>query len=245
MNEPKGRHELKHSINYSDMLQLRRKLPSVMRRDGNADADGGYRIRSLYFDNYGDKALREKIDGVDTREKFRLRFYNGDTSFIRLEKKSKRRGLCFKQSARVPLEACRALIEGDCEPLRQCGGALCLELYAKTQSELLRPKNIVDYRREAFFFPAGNVRVTLDYDIRASLNPPDFLNESYVSVPVAEGIVLEVKYDEFLPELIRGVVSLSSRQAAAFSKYAAARKKFAFLILIALLKNVSPATAAR
>ncbi len=187
MNEPKGRHELKHNINNSDMLQLRQKLPRVMRRDNNADSDGGYRIRSLYFDNYEDKALREKVDGVDRREKFRLRFYNGDTSYIRLEKKSKRRGLCYKQSACVPYDVCRAVIGGDYEPLKASGDALCLELYAKMQNELLRPKNIVDYRREAFLFPVGNVRVTLDYDIRTSLNPPDFLNESYVSVPVREG----------------------------------------------------------
>ncbi len=223
MNKPKGRHEIKHYINHSDMLQLRQRLPRVMRLDNNADSNGGYRIRSLYFDNYGDKALREKVDGVDMREKFRLRFYNGDTSFIRLEKKCKRRGLCYKQSARIPKNVCKALLVGNYEPLRESGDALCLELYAKTQSELLRPKNIVDYRREAFLFPAGNVRVTLDYDIRASMNPPDFLKEQFVSVPVPDGSVLEVKYDEFLPELIRGVVSLSSRQATAFSKYAAAR----------------------
>ncbi len=223
MSEPRGRHEIKHCVNNSDMLQLRQRLPRVMRRDHNADSDGGYRIRSLYFDNYSDKALREKVDGVDIREKFRLRFYNGDTSFIRLEKKSKRRGLCYKQSARIPYHACEALLRGDYSLLKASGDALCLELYAKMHNELLRPKSIVDYRREAYLFPAGNVRVTLDYDIRASMNPPDFLNEQFVSVPVPDGSVLEVKYDEFLPELIRGVVSLSSRQAAAFSKYAAAR----------------------
>ncbi len=223
MSEPRGRHELKHSINYSDMLQLRQKLPGVMRRDGNADADGGYRIRSLYFDNYSDKALREKVDGVDMREKFRLRFYNDDPSFIRLEKKSKRHGLCYKQSAHITYETCKALLNGDYEPLKESGDALLTELYAKMTYELLRPKNIVDYRREAYLFPAGNVRVTLDYDIRASQTPADFLSAGYASVPVRERLVLEVKYDGFLPDLIRGVVSLSSRQAAAFSKYAAAR----------------------
>lgn len=223
MNDTKGRHELKHYINHADMLLLRSKLPRVMRRDGNADSEGGYRIRSLYFDNYDDKALREKVDGVDRREKFRLRYYNGDTSFIRLEKKSKLRGMCFKQSAHIPYRTCEAIMQGDFAALKHSGDALCLELYAKVRHELLRPKNIVDYRREAFLFPAGNVRVTLDYDIRAGLNPPDFLRERYVNVPVTACAVLEVKYDNFLPELIREVVALSSRHAAAFSKYAAAR----------------------
>ena len=82
------RHEWKHEINYSDMIILRQRLRAVMKPDENA-VDGKYFIRSLYFDNLSDKALREKIDGVNCREKFRIRYYNGDTSLIHLEKKSK------------------------------------------------------------------------------------------------------------------------------------------------------------
>ena len=82
----KYRHEWKHEINYADMLTLRTRLPAVMHRDGHA-INGAYQIRSLYFDTLSDKALREKIDGVDIREKLRIRYYNGDTSFIVLEKK--------------------------------------------------------------------------------------------------------------------------------------------------------------
>lgn len=223
MRDLGGRYELKHYINHSDLLELRARLPCIMNRDENTDGNGGYRVRSLYFDNYNDKALREKIDGVDEREKFRLRFYNDDTSFIRLEKKSKKNGLCFKQSAEIPSWICQALLDGQYEALKENGDLLHLELYAKIRHELLRPKNIVDYRREAFVFWAGNVRITLDYDIRSSSNPADFLNPQYVSVPIPVVIVLEVKYDNFLPELIRGVAALSSRQAVAFSKYAAAR----------------------
>lgn len=99
MRDTGGRHELKHYINYADLLQLRTRLSSVARPDGNAKSGSGYRVRSLYFDNYADKALREKINGVDEREKFRFRLYNDDASFIRLEKKSKRGGLYFKESA--------------------------------------------------------------------------------------------------------------------------------------------------
>ncbi|MDR1629219.1 MAG: polyphosphate polymerase domain-containing protein [Oscillospiraceae bacterium] len=218
-----GRHELKHFINRFDLQQLQLRLPYVMARDEHADAQGGYRIRSLYFDNYSDRALREKIDGVDNREKFRLRFYGDDTGFVRLEKKSKQGGMCFKQSSVISPEACRALMNGDIEALRAGGDSLQLELYAKMRTQLLRPKNIVDYRRDAFVCRAGNVRVTLDYDMRASCHVKDFLNTEYISIPLPDTAVLEVKYDHFLPEFIRGMVTLSGRQATAFSKYAAAR----------------------
>lgn len=96
MSKSHGRHELKHNINYADVLELRARLPLVASPDKHA-VEGCYRVKSLYFDNYNDKALREKIEGFSEREKFRLRLYNNDTSFIRLEKKSKKNGICFKK----------------------------------------------------------------------------------------------------------------------------------------------------
>lgn len=87
------RHEYKYQISYADYYTLRSRLRTVMRQDAHAGTEGTYRIRSLYFDNLFDKALREKLDGVDNREKFRIRYYNNDVSFIRLEKKIKQHGL--------------------------------------------------------------------------------------------------------------------------------------------------------
>lgn len=223
MKETGGRHELKHYINYGDLLQLRSRLKCVARHDENAADGSGYRVRSLYFDNYNDKVLREKIDGVDEREKFRLRLYNNDSSFIRLEKKTKKNGLCYKKSALITKEECKRLLEGDAGVLKENGDKLLLELYAKMCFQQLRPKNIVDYMREAYVFPAGNVRITLDYDIRTGSDVNSFLETEINTVSIPKVFILEVKYDEFLPELMRGIVSLSSRQSAAFSKYAAAR----------------------
>lgn len=223
MRETGGRHELKHYINYGDLIQLRARLPCVARLDENSIEGNGYRVRSLYFDNYTDKVLREKIDGVDEREKFRLRLYNDDISFIRLEKKSKKGGLCFKKSAAITAEECKQLISGDYEVLKDNGAPLLLELYTKMHYQQLRPKNIVDYRRDAFVYPVANVRITLDYDIRAGTDVNSFLDTDIITVPIPGAIILEVKYDCFLPEIIRGMVSLSSRRSAAFSKYAATR----------------------
>ncbi|HEY8420602.1 MAG TPA: polyphosphate polymerase domain-containing protein [Thermoclostridium sp.] len=218
-----GRHEIKHFISYSDFIQLRSRLPYVLKPDMNANDDNTYRVRSLYFDNYNDKALREKKDGVDEREKFRLRLYNDDPSLIKLEKKSKKNGLCYKQSAVISMEHCKKLLNGEYEVLKQDGHPLMLELYTKLNSQLLRPKSIVDYKREAYVYPAGNVRVTLDYDIRAGTDTGAFLDQEIITVPIQDKIILEVKYDRFIPEIVRGVIALSNRQQTSFSKYAAAR----------------------
>ncbi|HHY43165.1 MAG: polyphosphate polymerase domain-containing protein [Zhaonellaceae bacterium] len=223
MSKSHGRHELKHYINYADVIELRSRLPFVAKPDKNSIEGNGYRVKSLYFDNYNDKALKEKIDGVNEREKFRLRLYNDDTSFIRLEKKSKKNGICFKESATISEEECRRLLDGDFAVLKEKENSLCLELYAKICYQQLRPKNIVDYRREAYVYPIGNVRVTLDYDIRTSQSIHDFLKSEPVPIPISGVYILEVKYDSFLPEIIRGMVSLSSRRSTSFSKYTATR----------------------
>ncbi|MBE6843412.1 MAG: polyphosphate polymerase domain-containing protein [Ruminococcus sp.] len=217
------RHEWKHEINYSDMLVLRQRLKAVMKPDENA-VNGKYFIRSLYFDNISDKALREKIDGVNCREKFRIRYYNDDTSLIHLEKKSKINGLGNKQSASLSAEEAQKIVDGDFDWMIDCDRPLVQELYSKMMSQGLRPKTIVDYTREPFVFSAGNVRVTLDYDIRTGLYCTDFLNPDCITIPAGNApIILEVKWDEFLPSVIRDIVQLESRRTAAFSKYAACR----------------------
>ena len=98
------RHELKHQINLREDLVLSQRLRKLFTHDKNAGPDGIYRVTSLYFDTPYDSALREKIDGVNRREKFRLRYYGTDTSFLRLEKKYKINGLCGKRSARMTQE---------------------------------------------------------------------------------------------------------------------------------------------
>ena len=219
----KYRHEWKHEINYADMLILRRRLLAVAKVDANA-IDGTYFVRSIYFDNANDKALREKIDGVNHREKFRLRYYNHDSSSIKLEKKSKQNSLCCKQSLAISKEQVQYILNGDYSQMVQSGEPLIQELYAKIMQHGLRPKTIVDYTREPFVFVAGNVRVTLDYDIRTGMGAIDFLNPNLVTIPAGDApIILEVKWDEFLPDVIRDIVQLEGRHVTAFSKYAACR----------------------
>ena len=217
------RHELKHEINSSDAITIRHRLRAVARADDNA-IDGKYFIRSLYFDDLSDKALREKLDGVNWREKFRIRYYNNDTSLIHLEKKSKLNGLGSKQSASLTKEEAQAIVDGRYDFLIQSEDPLLQEFYSKMISQGLRPKTIVDYTREAFVYDPGHVRITLDYGIRTGNACIDFLNADCVTLPIKDApMLLEVKWDSFLPSIIRDAVQLSGRQAAAFSKYVACR----------------------
>ncbi len=225
------RHEWKHELNFSDMIAIRQRLRVVAKPDPNA-VDGKYFIRSLYFDNLADKALREKLDGVNRREKFRIRYYNENISIIHLEKKSKCNGLGTKDSANLTDKEAQDIVDGRLNWMMDSGQRLIQELYCKMNSQGLRPKTIVDYTREPFIFRPGNVRVTLDYNIRTGLTATDFLNAiaiasitgEAITIPARDApIILEVKWDEFLPEIIRDAVQLKGRHTAAFSKYAACR----------------------
>lgn len=217
------RHEWKHNINYSDMIALRQSLQVIASPDKNA-IDGRYHIRSIYFDNLYDTALREKIDGVNKREKFRIRLYNNDTSYITLEKKSKINGLCSKQINRLTLEEAKLIQAGEYEWMRKSDKPLVTEVFSKMQSQGIKSKTIVDYDREPYIYGPGNVRVTFDYNIRTGLMETDFLNPDCITIPAGDPvIILEVKWDEFLPDVIKNAIQLKGRQVSAFSKYVACR----------------------
>lgn len=217
------RNEWKHVISYSDLLVLRQRLSAVMKIDKHA-INGKYRICSLYFETPTDTALREKMDGVSRREKFRIRYYNQDTSVIYLEKKSKVAGFGNKQKAKLTEQQVMQILEGDIHWMLLSEEPLIQELYCKMNTKRLYPKTVVEYTREPFVYAPGNVRVTLDYDIRTSLNCKEFLSKEAVKMPAGESpIILEVKWDVFLSDCIRSAVQLEGRRVTAFSKYAQCR----------------------
>ena len=217
------RHEVKHEISSHDMLILRQRLGAVMKPDPHA-INGQYKIRSLYFDNLDDKALREKLDGVLTREKYRIRLYNNDPATIRLERKFKHGGLGYKSSARLTPQQAQSIVDGDVEWMAGSKNEVILGFYTRIRNEGLKAKVIVDYIREPFVFAPGNTRVTLDYDIRTGMSCTDFLNPDCVMIPVyGSPCILEVKWDNYLPDVVRDVIQLGGRRSGAFSKYAASR----------------------
>lgn len=220
------RHELKYCIDRGSYLALRQRLRTVMKPDSHAGADGRYTIHSIYFDNADDKALREKLSGVSRREKWRIRWYNDDLSFIRLEKKLKRDTLCRKLSAPLTEAECRALAGGKTDWMAEHSAPLVRELYSKCRSQQLRPRVLVSYVREAYVYDLGNVRVTFDSELRTSLYHHDLLDgtEGICAGETAEYCVLEVKYDAFLPDIIRLLLQCGTARQQAFSKYGACRR---------------------
>ena len=221
------RHEYKFQISPQDRQLLLSRLRPLGLEDPHASA-GEYRVYSLYFDDLQDTALRQKLDGVENRDKFRLRYYNGDLSFLRLEKKSKRGNLCQKRSASLPLDQAKAVLAGRPQVLKQCEDPLLMEFYARL-CRGLRPVTLTVYRREPFVSAPGNVRITIDRDIRTGIYARCLDAAQATLVPAAapengEPLVLEVKYDAFLPDLIRQAIHLEGRPWTAFSKYVQCRR---------------------
>lgn len=220
----KARHEYKHSLNMMDYTVLKNRIKAILPYDKNAVETGEYKVKSLYFDTPQDKALCEKINGIDKREKFRVRRYDDNYDLIRLEKKSKIHGLCYKSATTITKAEVEKILEGDIKWMPNDNRQLIQELYSKMRGELLKPKTLVVYKREPFVFPAGNVRITFDREISTGLFSTDFLSNNIPVIPVGEEIVLlEVKYDEFIPEHILKLLQIENRFATACSKYALSR----------------------
>lgn len=218
------RNELKHVIDAADKAAVCANLRAVARPDEHADASGRYKVRSLYFDNVYDTALLDKIDGMNEREKFRIRYYNDDPSGIHLEKKVKRGGVGCKFSADLTAEEAQKIVDGDTGWMPMSGRPLVVELYSKMKSQGLRPRTIVDYMRTPFVYAPGNVRVTIDENIRTGLSCTDFLNPDCITVPAGDPIILlEVKWDEYLTSVIQRAIQVKNRRAGAFSKYQLSR----------------------
>ena len=225
VRQPRLRHEIKHQISRQEDLVLSSRLARLFPRDSHTGPDGSYRVTSLYFDTADDRALRQKADGVDRREKFRLRYYGDDISFIRVEKKYKENGLCGKRSALLTPTQVQKLISGEYEFLLDAEEPLFAEFYSKLQGKVLRPKTVVSYSREAFCYDPGNVRITLDRNVGAAFNVAEFLNPTASCLNVLGDVtVLEVKYDRFLPEIVRMAVQVDGRKSMACSKYALCRQ---------------------
>ena len=220
--EPRLRHEEKHQVNLREALVLSRRLEKLFPRDPHAGPEGSYQVVSLYYDDPYDTALRQKLDGVNRREKFRLRYYGKEPAFFKLEKKYKVKGLCGKGSCRLSREEGERLLRRDFAFLLEKEESLAREFYAKLRRGLA-PKTVVRYTREAFLYAPGNVRVTLDGDIRAGA-PERFLIPQKL-LPALGGLaVVEVKYDAFLPEIVKLAVQVPNRQGTACSKYALCRR---------------------
>ncbi|KIL42839.1 hypothetical protein KP77_34690 [Jeotgalibacillus alimentarius] len=217
----KFRHELKYYITEQDYELMRKRIGLLMPQDEYSIDERGYLIRSLYFDNVHDHDLIQKNNGVFRRKKFRIRTYNHSDAVIRLEKKSRQGEYILKSSAPITREEYTQLLEWDYTFLKHKEDPLYEEFYYYLQSYYMKPRVIVDYIREAYVGPMSNIRITFDKELSFVTNTVDLFERDSVSEEVLDypKTILEVKYDDFLPDYIRQVLQLDSHNRSAISKY--------------------------
>lgn len=226
MTNQKYRHELKYEVTSAQLQLLKNRINHLIPPDKHAGPTGGYTIRSLYFDDQYDRCLRENEDGTDPREKFRIRIYNHSSDRITLECKRKERGKTHKTSCPLTLEQTKLLMEG--KPIGDIASQppLLQKLTVQMLTRRLKPVVIVEYERIPYVYKNGNVRITLDTNISSSSAVCCFLDAQIPKRPVlpAGQQLLEVKYDEYLPDFIYRNLQLHSLRQTAFSKYYICRK---------------------
>jgi len=216
------RHELKYFINFHEYTYLKKRLAAVLEKDKHAVVNDGYHVRSLYFDDIYNSALYEKKSGIFERKKYRIRIYNLSDTVIRMEKKSKHDQYISKNTENITKSEFYKLLENDCQFLFNSGSKLFKEFYIETKNNLLRPVVIVDYEREAYTFDAGNVRITFDKNLRAGINSFDIFDDKIAAKMIFDKpvIILEIKYDAFLPTHVHNLIQICNHNISAASKYA-------------------------
>jgi len=215
------RNELKYLINSHQKITMAKKLSNICQRDAFSDADGGYHISSLYFDDYNQNALVDKLIGIRDRKKFRIRVYNSRSDVIKLERKIKRNTVTQKSHLQISKEDYDSLVSGDAGFLQHKDDPVARDFYLYYQTMNLRPKVVVEYRREAFVYKYGDVRITFDHFLKAGIFQKDLFSNGYMIPAIPQHqIILEVKFTGYLPDVIRNLIQVNSLQWQAFSKYA-------------------------
>lgn len=226
MEEKAYRHEFKYICSEAQLAVLAGRLSGIMRFDSHAGKDGNYQIRSVYFDDYKDTGFYENENGIDPREKFRIRIYNHSADFIELENKKKICGMTRKEACELQKELCEELLRGEREALEACELPVWNKFAVGWNARRLRPKVIVEYERTVFVCSLGNVRITFDRNIASSVDYAHFFDKTIKKRPIMPlGFhILEIKYDAFLPDYIYKAAELENLQRTAFSKYYLCRK---------------------
>lgn len=223
--EMKYRHEFKYLIDERRLAICEERLKGICSIDKNAGAEKEYNIRSVYFDDIYSKNYYENENGEDPRYKYRIRIYNYKQDFISLERKSKRHGMTLKESQRLSVEAAECLLNN--RPVKFGSSEELLSRFlCERKMNWLRPVIIVDYNRIPYVYKAGNVRITLDRNLSGSREIEGFWRKDIIKRPILEGgfHILEVKYDEYLPSVLKEQLHLDSLRRISFSKFYLCRR---------------------
>ena len=222
----KYHHELKYLISDMQMQILQTRIKGLMFEDPHTGKEGSYQIRSLYFDDYYNSCFYDNEDGNDYRKKYRIRIYNHSDQIIHLECKEKVHGKTKKRMCELSKAQAESLLAGEMLPAFSEQPRVLQELNEAVQTRLMRPKVIVEYERFPFVYSCGNVRVTFDTNLRSSAGLGDFFEENLRGRAVfPTGMqLLEVKFDEYLPDTIYRMLQLENLQQTTFSKFYYCRK---------------------
>lgn len=217
------RNELKYEIPLNEKNNLVERLNPVLKLDPHSSYDG-YLVKSLYFDDYFETALNDNLEGNQIRHKYRIRFYNLNTSYICLEKKIKVLNKGYKESVCISEDEVRKILSGSYEWMLEKQNHLLLELYTEIRNNGLRPKTIIVYQRIPYLFQAGNIRITLDFNIHSTNQIEHFLDMNKSFVPhIQDRCLLEIKYDAFIPDFIKQLIQLPQSNWISHSKYVQSR----------------------
>lgn len=215
------RHELKYLLYQSDYAMLKLRVAGLLERDSNVNAQGLYTVRSLYFDDFYNSAYNEKEMSIFLRQKYRIRLYNQSRDVIHLERKMKYNNYVDKMTAPLSPTEVMQIVQGDYDFLRKSKAQLLNILYYEIMTKVLRPRIIIDYEREPFVLDAGTVRITFDRNIRASVDNLDLFCPDLAMMETLETgfLIMEIKYTEFLPNMIRKILPTSAVDYSSISKY--------------------------
>ena len=220
------RHEIKYLIDLKDYYMLKSRLSAILKPDIHSGSDNKYHIRSLYFDDIKNTDYFTKLSGLSERKKFRLRIYNNEYNLIKLEKKVKTENVSYKLTSNLSYKQAQKLIQGNCSIHEDSGEGVLNEFIIHSTMNILKPNVITDYYREAYIYEPANIRITFDSDLRTALLATDLFNPDIPMIPVmgAKQMILEVKYDHYLPSFVSRLLSTSNITKLSLSKFTLCKK---------------------
>lgn len=222
--EKRFRHELKYYISYYDYRQLKERINKILELDVHAEGKKSYHVRSLYFDDIYSTAYTDKVEGISERIKYRIRIYDKSTKLIRLEKKEKIGDMVSKRSRVITIEQYNLILNQELSFMLEEPLDLFRDFYIESKINLLKPTVIVDYEREPYVI--GDIRITFDMNLMAGINGMDIFDEDniYINCLDKEIMILEIKYNEYLPDYIWMMLQDIRHNHCAISKYAICRE---------------------
>lgn len=214
--------EKKYEIDEFTATNLKAILSSTLTQDLH-NLDDGYKVRSLYFDTVYNKDYFDKVDGLECRRKIRLRTYNPKSEFLKLELKEKDGQYQRKYSLTISKAVAKRIMHGEYKALKELDNQLADKLYDVMQTNLYKPKCIVEYKRSAFIVKENNTRITIDRELKASETNLDIFDENLNLNSVTNKTILEVKYNNFLLSYVKQIIDISNKVQTSASKYCMSR----------------------